>query len=137
MNIEIQTIAPEKQRYATLGDWFHVKLCYQHPGDEPDARTVIRVSELGDERYEFLIAFHELVEMMLCKQRGISAEEVDKFDRSWQGDGEPGDDPASPYFREHQFAFMLERIMAHELEVNWVEYNRTCDENMQWTTSQS
>lgn len=127
MNIQIQTIHPYKQRYVTLGDWFHVKLCDQHIGESEETRTVIRVSELGDERYEFLIAFHELVEMMLCKVRGIPAAAVDEFDQNFSGTGEPGDDPASPYFREHQFAFMLERMMAHEMGVNWREYEQVCE----------
>ncbi len=130
MNIHIETISAEKQRYPTLGDWFHVKLCYRHLGEPEETRTVIRVSELCDERYEFLIAFHELVEMMLCKVRGISAADVDQFDKNFSGTGEPGDEPASPYFREHQFAFMLERMMAHELGVNWREYEQQCEKIM-------
>jgi len=127
MNIQIHTIAPEKQRYPTLGDWFHVKLCYQHNGEEADERTVIRVSEMGDERYEFLVAFHELIEMALCRVRGITVAQVDEFDRNFQGEGEPGDEPDCPYHKEHQFASMLERGMAHEMGVDWDEYNRRCD----------
>jgi len=130
MNIQIQTIPHEKQRYDTLGDWFHVKLCYQHIGEEAKERTMIRVTDLGDDRYNFLIAFHELVEMVLCHERGISSGDVDNFDLSFEGHGEPGDHPACPYFREHQFAMMMEKIMAHELDVDWQEYTRKCEHKL-------
>jgi hypothetical protein len=121
MNIEIQTIPPEKQRYITLGDWFHVEQ------EKPEERAMIRVTELGDDRYNFLIAFHELIEMVLCEQRGISADDVDNFDLSFEGKGEPGDHPAAPYFREHQFAMMMEKIMANEMGVDWTVYNTRCE----------
>lgn len=128
MKIQIETIASEKQRYDTLGDWFHVKLAFPPLGEESKERAMIRVSDLGDERFNFLIAFHELIEMVLCEQRGISSGAVDNFDMSFEGNGEPGDHPACPYFREHQFAMMMEKIMAHELGVDWKEYNQRCED---------
>lgn len=127
MNIQIQTIPAEKQRYDTLGDWFHVKLAYQPIGTEPKERAMIRVTDLGDVRYNFLIAFHELIEMVLCEQRGISSSDVDNFDLAFEGRGEPGDHPAAPYFREHQIAMMMEKLMANELGVDWDEYNKRCE----------
>jgi len=40
-----------------------------------------------------------------------------------EGDlGEPGDDPRAPYYREHQFASGMERLMAAELGVDWQQY---------------
>jgi len=127
MNIQIQTIDHKKQRYETLGDWFHVKLCYQPVGEEQKERAMIRVSDLGDDRYNFLIAFHELIDMLLCEQRGITDEDVDNFDLTFEGNGEPGDHPAAPYFREHQFAMMMEKIMAQELGVDWENYTQQCE----------
>jgi hypothetical protein len=121
MNIQIQTIDHKNQRYETLGDWFHVEQ------EEPGMRAMIRVSDLGDDRYNFLIAFHELIEMVLCHERGITAEDVDNFDLTFEGSGEPGDHPAAPYFREHQFAMMMEQIMAQELGVDWENYTQQCE----------
>jgi hypothetical protein len=124
MDIEIKTIAAAKQRYETVGDWYDVTKAYPTIGDEPDHRTVIVVSKFPDEKHEFLIALHEMVEMYLCHARGITVKMVDEFDFGWKGDGEPGDDPAAPYCREHQFASVIERMMAHELGVDWEEYEK-------------
>ena len=63
----------------------------------------------------FLIALHELVEVMLCRQRGITQQAVDDFDMAFKGDGEPGDEPDAPYRREHQFANKIENMVAHEM----------------------
>jgi hypothetical protein len=128
VQIEIKTVSPESQRYATLGDWFDVEKVYLPKLERPEPHSMVVVSELGDPRYEFLVALHELVEMFLCKQRGITAGVVDQFDMNWKQEGEPGNDPASPYFREHQFASSIERQMAHELGVNWAEYENRLEE---------
>jgi hypothetical protein len=118
IDITITTVPQEQQRYSTAGDYFT---------DEP-LHVTIRVSDLGNPRYEFLIALHEIVEMFLCHDRGVGEDMVDKFDLAWQGEGEPGDDLESPYFREHQFATIIERLMAFELGVDWQTYNKRLDE---------
>lgn len=114
IDITITTIPQEQQRYDTKGDWFSDEAWH----------VTIRVSDLGNPRYEFLIALHEVTEMFLCHDRGIGEDMVDKFDFAWKGEGEPGDDPDSPYFKEHQFATIIERLMAHELGVDWQTYNQ-------------
>jgi hypothetical protein len=113
MNITIKTIPHDQQRYETAGDWW-----FDDAGD-----LEIRVSEMGDWREEALVAFHELAEVLLCKQRGITAEQVDAFDKAYAGDGEPGDDPAAPYRKEHFFATSIERLLAAELGIAWAEYD--------------
>ena len=118
IDITISTVPQEQQRYDTAGDYFT---------DEP-LHVTIRVSDLKNPRYEFLIALHEMVEMFLCHNRGIGEDMVDKFDFAFKGAGEPGDDPNSPYFREHQFATVIERMMAHELGVDWQSYNKRLEE---------
>ena len=95
MKILIETIPHKDQRYATAGDW-------QFKQGAIDQNTVvvnnaayaaqadgsqllhIRVSELGDWRYEALVAVHELVEALLCKYGGITEQEVDKFDMDFE-----------------------------------------------------
>jgi hypothetical protein len=125
INISIQSIPEEQHRYPTTGDWWF----------EPDGRLRIAVTEWGNPDHEFLIAFHELVEVWLCRRRGITTEAVDAFDMAYErnrreGDtSEPGDDPRAPYYREHQFASGMERLMAAELGVNWQEYGGFIEES--------
>ena len=119
MKIDIETIPHNCQRYPTCGDFLT-------SGDVMG----IKVSEMGDWRYEMLIAIHELVEVMLCKQAGIPEALVDQFDMDYEknrkpGDhSEPGDDLRAPYRRQHFVATNIERQIAHELGVDWQAY---CD----------
>lgn len=114
MKIQIDTIPHKTQRYDTCGDWWW-------EGDT----LQIRVSEMGDWRKEMSVAYHELFECLVCKQRGITQKQADDFDTSWEehdGYEEPGDDPKSPYHREHQLAMAPEHILADALDLNWAEY---------------
>jgi hypothetical protein len=52
--------------------------------------------------------------MLLCIDRGVSFKAIDRFDMNFKGDGEPGDDPRAPYYRQHQFATQIERLLAKE-----------------------
>lgn len=126
MNIWIYAIPHKLQRYDTVGDWW-----FAHNGD-----LRITVSALGDWRYELLIAFHELAEALLCKNRGITHTEVTAFDLLFEeeraagkcaADAEAGDDPRAPYRREHAFATMVERLLAGELGVDWAEYENAIE----------
>lgn len=118
----ISELPHSKQRYETVGDWI--------PG-EP---VRIRVSKMKDRRYTFLVALHELVEYELCSMRGVSDQEVVRFDKKFEEerlaglhaeDEEPGDDPGAPYKEEHGFATMVERLVARELGVSWSDYEET------------
>lgn len=119
MKITIEVIEHQKQRYNTCGDW---------QVDLEKKEFKILVSNLGDWHYNFLVAFHELVEAVLCFDRGITTEEVDKFDKEFEakrdiGDtDEPGDNPEAPYWDEHFFATSLERLMCREMELDWQDY---------------
>ena len=90
-----------------LGDWFV----------NDDGDLVIRAvgSDIIADHACFLVALHELIEMKLCHDRGISQAAIDLFDGAFKGDGEPGDDPAAPYRQEHRFACLIEFLMAHEM----------------------
>ena len=119
MIITIVNIQHEQQRYETVGDWQW----------DDGGNLTITVSDMGDWKYNFLVAFHELVEVMLCRARGIPQKEVDEFDIVYEAmrkDGdtsEPGDSPLAPYCKEHRTATNMERVMAEELEVVWEEYD--------------
>ena len=112
MEYDIKTIPHNEQRYETVGDFW-----------TKDGVDFIRVSEMEDPRYNFLVALHEFIEQELCKVRGIKTEDIDKFDQDFKGEGEPGDSPLAIYRREHFFATSLERLMAAELGVDWEEYD--------------
>jgi hypothetical protein len=118
MNIVIQSIKHKNQRYDTAGDWFNI-----------GGVDIICVSEVKNKDYEFLVGLHELVEMYLCKKRKISDRRVCDFDKKFEkkrkkgNNDEPGDDPKAPYFDEHQFATIIEKMMAKELGVNWKKYD--------------
>ena len=119
MNITIQTIPHKEQRYDTVGDWQ-----FTEAGD-----LTITVSAMPDWRYEALVAFHEFAEALLCQARGITAEQVDAFDKAfippagWSAFLEPGDDPAAPYRKEHFFATTVERMLAAEFGFDWHTYD--------------
>lgn len=117
--VRILEVDHKDQRYNTIGDWkFHKELS-----------LLIKVSRTSDIRYSYLIAVHELIEAMLCENDGITQEEVDQFDMNWEKPlpeinnySEPGDDPRSPYYNQHQFASAIEMLLAQRLGVNWARY---------------
>lgn len=118
MNIQIQTIKHKDQRYPTVGDWQFDK----------EGNLSITISSMKNWKYECLVGLHELIEVLLCKDRNITQKQVDRFDVQFEkkrkkGDvSEPGDDKKAPYYFEHQFASMIERDMARQLKVDWNRY---------------
>lgn len=115
--IEVRTIPHNQQRYDTVGDWWT---------DEEGWH--IRVSYMGNWRYNFLVAFHELLEMAWCKQKGVKQADVDAFDICFEKNrapcdlSEPGDDPRAPYRYGHQMATLAERFAALVIGVKWDKY---------------
>ena len=122
MKVTIEVIPNEQQRYPTVGDW-------QWDGDN----LTISISSMDNWRYEMLVAFHELAECLICKHRAINQSLVDSFDMLYEKErepddvSEPGDDPMAPYYKEHQFATCVERLLALQLDVNWNQYNNTVE----------
>ncbi len=118
LNIEIKTIPNDEQRYPTVGDWLW----------ENDKLTIY-VSDMGNWKYEALVGIHELCEVLLCKDRGVTQQSVDAFDKAFEtnreeGDlSEPGDAASAPYKNEHFFATSVERLVARELNVDWAIYD--------------
>ena len=118
-NINIQFIPHKDQRYDTFGDWYYAAGGHLHINVSSDQ------GHTDDE--QFLVALHELIEVYLCKKRGISQEKVDQFDMNIfpeqvrlglvEEDSEPGNCYAAPYVREHRFAMLIEHFVAHELGV--------------------
>ncbi len=118
----IAKVPHRKQRYETVGDWI------------PGKPAQIRVSKMKDQRYVFLVALHEMIEYELCKMHGITDREVVAFDVNFEAerrmnlhpiDAEPGDHPKAPYRNEHEFATMIEMMVAQKLGVSWSDYEKT------------
>jgi hypothetical protein len=118
--ISLVSVLHKDQRYDTCGDWYY---------DPTNTHLIVSVSELKDRREMILIAIHELIEAVLCKNEGITQEKVDEFDIAWDKehdhlDGEPGDHYQAPYYRQHQIATGIERLLAAELGVDWSTYSQ-------------
>lgn len=120
MNIIIKTVDESEQRYDTAGDW-------QVQGND----LYITVSKQESWKEEVLIGVHELIEAILCKNRGITDEEVTEFDKHFKKEGEPGDAPDAPYRKEHHFATIVEMLLCKELEMDWGIYNNGLIKNVQ------
>ena len=123
MNISIKTIPHKEHRYPTVGDWWYNK----------DGSIEIRVSKMGNWRYETLVAVHELVEILICKHCKVTQKKVDKFDIQFENEREQGlhsdteecgDDPDAPYKFQHDIATGVERILAVMLGVCWRKYEQ-------------
>lgn len=132
--IVIKSIPHDEHRYETAGDYWL----------DDEGIQQVRVSEMDNDDYEFLVALHELVELTLAKKRNIKEEDITEFDELYEEsrkhkvpapcgcvpteDSEPGNDKHAPYFKEHQFATKIERLMAKQLKVNWEKYDKTINE---------
>ncbi len=128
MRITIRAIPHADHRYATVGDWQFDEVPSVAAGEDPLCILHIKVSQLSDWRREALVAVHELVEALICKHANVTTEQVDEFDMNFEAtrkdgdDSEPGDDPAAPYYKEHQIATGIERLLATQLGVCWRDY---------------
>ncbi len=114
MKITIETVPHRMQRIpGQVGDWTL----------DGEGNIAVRVSDMGDWRYNAAVAVHELVEALLCRRDGVSQAEVDRFDLGYRGDGEAGDAQDAPYARQHCFATAVERMLIAALGVPWGEYD--------------
>lgn len=74
------------------------------------------------------VAIHELIEMLLCEESGVTDKQVTKFDSLFEQErlqgkhteeAEAGDDPRSPYRFQHQSATFAERAACSALQKPW------------------
>lgn len=145
MQIDIQTIPHNKQRYNTVGDWwFENRQSISGDGAKDPIVTdyevlCIRVSEMGDWRYEQAVALHEQYEALLCYNDGIDGSVVDKFDQKFEDSfnagmitsrtiEEPGDHPEAPYYKQHAKALAIEHMFLADTDVVRYLYNEAMDE---------
>jgi hypothetical protein len=121
MKIIIETIDHKDQKYDTIGDYW----------TDPDGTWQIRVSKMGNWKYEMAVALHELWEKSLCYDRHIGEEFITQFDIEFEKNrkegntDEPGDDDSSPYFLEHCAATGIERLFISSVNEKWKKYEET------------
>jgi len=121
--IIIKTVPDNLQRYNTVGDYY----------TDDAGNRIFAVSDMNNWKYEMLVVIHEMIEAALCQDRGITDEMIDAFDMNFELEQvtnphgrEPGDSTDAPYYKEHQFATKIERMLADELGVAWDEYAALC-----------
>jgi hypothetical protein len=112
--IVIEFIPQEQQRYDTCGDY-----------QIADGELLIRITKVEPEVYSHAILVHELVEVLLCRQAGITPEDVDAFDIHGIGSdlAEPGNDVRAPYHRQHLWSDVAERLFIAAAGLSWSEYD--------------
>lgn len=130
MRIVIESIPHNHQRYPTAGDW----------QINPVTRDItILVSETGVDVYNYLLALHELAEVIWCIMHGVSQHEVDAWDihhenmreadpTNPQFQREPGDNLMAPYYPGHRLGDIVERLMVFALNADWQHYEATLDD---------
>jgi hypothetical protein len=88
-------------------------------------------AKLEDPRSELCVALHELIEAWLCREKGITDEEVTMFDYMFEREraegkhgltDEAGDDHRAPYHVQHRLATTLEIIAAAILGLPWEKH---------------
>jgi hypothetical protein len=127
--IQIDTIPHGDQRYPTWADWEML---------EASNRLMVAVSQVGDWRYEYLAAIHELLEATVCRHMGITQGDVDAFDVDYENrrmagkiraacgckiTDDPGSDVHAPYRQAHKYAESVEYGLARLLNVDAKEYD--------------
>lgn len=119
MRTIIDTIPHSQQRYPTVGDYW----------DDGEVGYIV-VSDLGNERMEFLIQIHEMIEKGLCRFAKIPEPKIKAFDERFEkkrkngNTDEPGFDSKAPYRRQHTIATGVEMLLAAELGIDINEYER-------------
>ena len=115
-SVTVHVVPHAEQRYPTSGDW-----------QWKDGGLVVTVSDLGDHRFNLLVAAHEVTEALLSKRDGVMEQEVDAWDLAHPDAEEPGEVEGCPYFIQHAEASRVERVLADLLSVSWDEYEASFD----------
>jgi hypothetical protein len=122
MRILIETVPHERNRNNQVGDYRYME----------DGTLYITVSNMGDEKMEWLVALHEMIEEMLAKSDGITEEQINDYDIYYEKKREMGlvdenseDGFASDciYKKYHTIATGCEMILAAQLGVDWLNYD--------------
>jgi hypothetical protein len=154
MNINVEIIPHDCQRYDTVGDWTfeadgtlnvnvsRITALERAPVDVEELfgqhQTHYRlIPDVEQTDSEFLIAIHEIIEAYLCKKASVTQEQVDRWDMNWAnwrtstyGENwprEPGEDPQAPYHVQHLIAQSIEMMLCAQLGLSWKEHCEKVD----------
>lgn len=125
MLLNIKTIPVQDQRVTTLGDWW----------ENADGSFEIRLTDMGNWRYEFLVLIHELTEWSICQHLGIATKDCDDFDFLFEAEikrgeqspeDEAGFDHRCPYGKGHVWGDRMEKLFCFLLGVKWKAYAAAC-----------
>lgn len=124
----IQIIPHIFQFYETVGNY----------GIGTNGEILIFVSDLHDEKFNMLVAIHELVEVTLTQHDGVSEKSITEFDMKFEEKrngnlDEPGDDPKAPYRDQHSLATSVERMLTGYMGLNWSDYEKACN-SVEWNS---
>lgn len=124
-DIDIQMMPQDinSMRYKDIGDW-------EVTENNGDLIMDIYCGDMKNTDYNFLVLLHELIESYLCYRRGITDNEVTKWDMDHADEEYPGDMPDAPYHKEHQTATDIESMIATELEVDWIKYEKAVEKTL-------
>ena len=114
--IIIEYIPHKSQRYPTVGDWFI-----------RGSTLFIKVSDEMGFISGLAVAFHEIVEAVLCIITGVSQKEVDDYDMLHSEYDEPGNHKDAPYHKQHMSATIMEKLICKTFRLTWVEHNKNID----------
>ena len=117
--ISIDIVKSALVRYPTLGDYYSI-----------NGEDVYTITAMPQDGMTLAIAVHELVEFMLCQRDGVREKSITDFDISFETGrchGEPGDDPAAPYRKQHQAATSVERAVIAAFGLSWEDYEKECE----------
>ena len=111
--LQVSVIDHNKQRYNTVGDWYY---------DSSENSIIVKVSDTRNNRLNFLIAIHEIIEATLCMWDGITSKMVDKWDSNNADYNDPGSLPNCIYGKQHLIATSIEMMLAVIIGVDWNWY---------------
>lgn len=126
LDIIIQTVKHEDQRYDTLGD-------YQSLDGITDVsltpgKAIITVSDMCSWRSELLVAIHELIELSTaCWINGIPDENIVAFDKANSLAIDPGSNPNAPYHTQHMLATFIESGLMPHFHITEEEHQFSMD----------
>jgi hypothetical protein len=117
--VKLMIVPVREMRYRTLGDW---QITPANPEIELPELIHVFVANLGDDRFNFLVAIHELIEAFLCKQAGITQQVVDAWDLTHLESDDPGSAKDCPYMYQHHVATKVELLVMCAANISLVEY---------------
>jgi len=111
-NAFIEVIPHKLQRYDTSEDYYQAS----------DNLIHFKISKRPDSRHEWLDAMHGQIEAFINELRGITPEQVDKWDFTHPEAEDPGSLLGCPYFEGHMFANVICQDLAKKIGVKWEDY---------------